>query len=80
MGNWVVDTVQNNLCLEFDVSGKPSQSAWNTAINNAQKEGRLLQLGTCLSHGFTHSSPTGNTIEINKDGYSVTGGTQVWSK
>ena len=80
MGNWVVDSVKNNLCLQFDVTGQPNVSAWNTAVTRSKQEGRLLQLGSCSSHGFTHASPSGQTININKDGYRVFGGTQVWSK
>ena len=80
MGKWVVDSVKDNLCLQFDVTGQPNLSAWKEAVSNAKNNGRLLQLGSCSSHGFTHASPTGHTININKNGYNVTGGSQVWSK
>lgn len=79
-GTWLVDAVKSNYCSQMEVSGPPSEEAWNKAKSFASTQGVALSLGPCAKQGYGHVVATVAPKTFTKDGYTAKWDGQVWAK
>ena len=77
-GNWTVDSVKNGFCVQMNVTGPASKTAWNDAQKMAREKGATLDLGSCSSHHYSHLAATMHSRTFTKGKYTVTWNGKVW--